>query len=149
MESAHSAYSAVERANSVFLCTLSSCTGSGYLISDVLFLTEWSHSAYSAMEPADSVFLCVLGSCTGSGFLVSAVQFLIERAHSADSAMELVDSVVVSTLSSCTGSEFLLLCGVALRKETGAIATWVVDGVLHGFACRACLCGYASDMLLR
>lgn len=90
MESAHSAYSAVEPANSVFLCTLSSCTGSGYLMSDVLFLTEWSHSAYSAMEPADSVFLCVLGSCTGSGFLVSAVQFLIERAHSADSAMESV-----------------------------------------------------------
>jgi hypothetical protein len=64
--------------------------------------------------------------------------------------MELVDSVVVCTLSSsCTGSGFLLLCGVALRKETGALATWVVDGVLHGFASRACLCGYASDMLLR
>jgi len=122
MESAHSAYSGVEPANSVFLCTLSSCTGSGFLIADVQFLTEWSHSAYSAMEPTDSVFLCMLGSCTGPGFLVSAVQFLIERAHSADSAMELVDSVAVCTLSSCTGSGFLPLCGVALRKETGAIA---------------------------
>jgi len=122
MESAHSAYSGLEPANSVFLCTLSSCTGSGFLIADVQFLTEWSHSAYSAMEPTDSVFLCMLGSCTGPGFLVSAVQFLIERAHSADSAMELVDSVAVCTLSSCTGSGFLPLCGVALRKETGAIA---------------------------
>jgi hypothetical protein len=54
--------------------------------------------------------------------------------------MELVDSVVVCTLSSCTGSGFLLLCGVALRKETGAIATWVVDGVLHGLL-MACFMG--------